>query len=163
MLTGKEDLLQALIEAYLMEMGTKKFYSYAAEKAMNSEAKKTFRELSEWEGRHMEYIQFLYQSIVEDYDMLGFEEFKNRVESPLTESGIPVKDMEAKVEEYNFMDDRGALTMALEMEGKAYNLYWRFSKGAADTSARVVFKEMMELEAKHIRYLKNLQSKLGIK
>jgi rubrerythrin len=100
---------------------------------------------------------------MENYYMLGFEEIKKRTESPLIESGIPVKDMEAKIEEYNFMDDIGAMTMALEIEGKAYNLYWRFSKGAADTNARVVFKEMMELEAKHIRYLKNLQSKLTIK
>ena len=54
-MTGKEDLLRALIEAYLMEKGTQTFYIDAAGKAMKPNAKKTFLELSEWEERHMEY------------------------------------------------------------------------------------------------------------
>ncbi len=32
MITGKENVLQALIEAYLMEKGTKEFYAAAAKK-----------------------------------------------------------------------------------------------------------------------------------
>ena len=47
MVTGKEDLLTALIEAYLMEKGTHDFYSGAAEKAANPDAKKIFSELSD--------------------------------------------------------------------------------------------------------------------
>jgi hypothetical protein len=35
MITGKEDLLMALSEAFLMEKGTKAFYSEAAEKSVN--------------------------------------------------------------------------------------------------------------------------------
>ena len=54
MITGKDDLLMALSEAFLMEKSTKIFYSDAAEKAINAEARSTFKYLSEWEGRHRE-------------------------------------------------------------------------------------------------------------
>jgi rubrerythrin len=161
MITGKEDLLQSLIEAYLMERGTQEFYSHAAERALNSEAKKTFKELSEWEGRHMDFLQFLYQSIQDNRDMKTFEEFKKRADAPVTEAGIPVKELELRLEEYSFIDDTGALTMALEIEGKAYNLYRRLSKNAVDANAKIVFNEMMEQEARHIDYLKRLRIKIS--
>ena len=60
MLTGKEDLLQALVEAYIMEKGTKEFYTLAASR-WGAAAQKGFTALADWEGRHMAYIQSLYQ------------------------------------------------------------------------------------------------------
>jgi rubrerythrin len=161
MMTGKEDLLRALIEAYLMEEGTHNFYSGAAEKAVNPEAKKMFAELSDWEEKHMDYIQYLYQAIEGDLDVKGFEAFKQRTQAPLTESGIPVKELEARTEKYVYVDDKGALIFALEMEGKAYNLYRKLSAETSDSNARVVFEEMMGQEVKHIDYLKNLRQKFA--
>ncbi len=161
MITGKEGLIQALIEAYLMEKGTNEFYAQASLKSIDKEAKKTFKELSDWEERHMEYIQFLYQSVQDDRDIKGFEEFSNKTASPVTEAGIPVKELEAKLEQYNFIDDMGALIIALEIEGKAYNLYRKLSESAVDSNARVVFKEMMEQELKHVDYLKKLRIRLA--
>lgn len=161
MLTGKEDLLQSLIEAYLMEKGTMDFYSQAAAKAINAEAGKMFKDLSAWENQHMDYIGFLYKAMQDDRDIIGFEEFKNKTKSPVTEAGIPVKDLEAMLEKYDFLDDMGALILALEIEGKAYSLYSKLSKAAVDTNARVVFKEMMEQETRHVDYLKKLRLKLG--
>jgi rubrerythrin len=160
MITGKEDTLQALIEAFLMEKGTKEFYSSAAETAVNTDAKKTFRELSEWEEKHMDFIHFLYQSINNDREVESFEQFNNKTAAPDTEAGIPIAELREKMEKYNFTDDVGALTFALEIEGKAYNLYRRMSEKAEDANARVIFKEMMEQEVKHINYLKELRVKL---
>lgn len=161
MMTGKEDLLRALIEAYLMEKGTHMFYSGAAAKAAEPGAKKMFAELSDWEERHMDFIQYLYQAIQGDLDIRGFEDFKEKADAPVTESGIPVKDLEAKLEEYDFMDDDGAMKLALEIEGKAYNLYRKLSEEASDSNAVVVFKEMMEQEVKHIEYLKKMRAKFA--
>jgi len=161
MVTGKEDLLRALVEAFLMEKGTREFYSMAATKAISQEARETFRDLSGWEEKHMDYIQVLYMSIQDERDLKGFEEFKEKAEAPVTEGGIPVKDLEARVEESVFLDDMGALVLALEIEGKAYNLYRNLSEKAADGNARVVFKEMMGLELEHIDYLKKLRTKLA--
>lgn len=158
MVTGKEDLLNALIEAYLMEKGTRIFYSSASAKSLNPEAKKMFAELSDWEESHMNFIQYLYQAIDNDRDIKGFSDFSERADAPVTESGIPVEKMEAKLEGYTFMDDDGAMKLALEMEGKAYNLYRKLSEKASDSNARVVFKEMMEQELKHIEYLKKMRA-----
>ena len=161
MITGKEDLLGALVEAFLMEKGTKEFYSQAAEKAVNAEAKNTFEELSQWEGKHMDFIQFLYQSIMGDKEIKSFEELNNRTDAPLTEAGISVKDLEKKIEKYNFSDEKQALTLAMEIEGKAYNLYRKLSQNAKDTNTQVVFQEMMEQEIKHVDYLKQMRLKLA--
>lgn len=161
MITGKEDLLQSLIEAFLMEKGTKIFYAEAAEKAVNPEAARTYRELSGWEQKHMDFIQDLFQSINGDRELRTFEEFSKNAEAPFTESGIPVKDLEHKLEKYSFTDEAGALTLAMEIEGKACNLYRRLSQQAEDRNAQVVFKDMMEQEVKHINYLKSLKVKLA--
>jgi rubrerythrin len=161
MVTGKEDLLQSLMEAFLMEKGTHDFYSEAALKALDPEAKQTFRDLSEWEEQHMDYIQFLYLAIQDDRDIEGFEEFKKGTGATIAEGGIPLKDLESKLEEHNFIDDLGALTWALEIEGKAYNLYRRLSEDAPDSNAGVIFKEMMGQEMKHIDYLKKMRMRLA--
>ncbi len=143
-----------------MEKGTKEFYSQASDKSVNSEAKIIFKELSEWEEKHMYFIQFLYQAIQDDKDMKSFEEFKNKTEAPVTEAGIPVKDLKSKIEKYTFTDEKQALMLAMEIEGKAYNLYRKLSQNAMDTNAQVVFKEMKEQELKHVDYLKQLRLKL---
>lgn len=156
MVTGKEDLLRALIEAYLMEKGTRIFYSSAAAKAVNPKAGKMFLELSEWEEKHMEFIQYLYQAFEDDRDIENFKDFSERTDAPVAESGVPVKELEAKIETYDFDDDEAAMKIALETEGKAYNLYRKLSEQAPDSNTKVVFKEMMEQELKHIDYLKKL-------
>lgn len=161
MVTGKEGLLQSLMEAMLMEKGTRDFYSEAAQKADDAEAGQTFKNLSEWEEEHMEYIQSLYLAIQDDRDVESFEAFKKKAAAPVAEGGIPLKDLEAKLQKHTFIDDLGALAFALEIEGKAYNLYRKFSTEAADTNARVVFREMMEQELKHIDYLKKMRTRLA--
>ncbi len=159
MIKNKEDLLQALIEAFLMEKGTRDFYVEASEKAESVAAKKMFGELSDWEERHMDYLQSLYQSVNDTFELKTFAEFREKAKAPVTEAGIPVKALEEKIEKYSFTDETGALTLAMEIEGKAYNLYRKLSLNAADPNARVVFQEMMEQEVKHVKYLKELRVK----
>lgn len=161
MITEKGELLQALIEAYIMEKGTNDFYMQASVRAMNTEAKSAFRNLAEWEQRHMEYIQFLYQSIQGDSDVVSFEAFKNRISAREAEGGIPIKELEERVERYFFIDDIGALTLALEIEGKAYNLYRRLSETVDDRNVMVLMKEMMDQEQDHIKYLKEMRLRLA--
>ncbi len=161
MITGKEDLLRSLIEAYLMEKGTNEFYKDASEKAAETDARTTFHELADWEEKHMAYIQDLYQSIEFDRDLKGFEDFSRKTPAPMTEAGIPVKDLAAKLEKHSYVDDRGAVELALDIEAKAYNLYRRLSESAEDSNAQVVFKEMMAQEQKHIDYLKKMRSRLA--
>ncbi len=79
----------------------------------------------------------------------------------MTEAGIPIKDLEAKIEKYSVTDELGALTLAMEIEGKAYNMYRRLSRTAEDKNAQIIFHEMMEQEVKHVNYLKDLRVKLA--
>lgn len=160
MITGKEDLLGSLIEAYLMEKGTKEFYKEAKEKAENPEAKKVFGELSEWENRHMDFVQHLYHSINGDLEFGSFEEFQKRTAAPMTEAGIPVEDLEKKMEKYTFTDEMGAITLALKIEARAHALYLQLSRSAEDSNAKMVFEEMIRQETKHVDYLKGLRKKL---
>ncbi|MBZ0156896.1 MAG: hypothetical protein K8I29_11900 [Alphaproteobacteria bacterium] len=161
MVTGKEDLLQALVDAFLMEKGTREFYLHAAERAAGQAAREMFRELSCWEDGHMRYVQYLYQALLDDREMQTFGEFREKSAAPDTEAGIPVKDLKEVVEEYSFADDKEALVVALEIEGKAYNLYRSLSETAADSNARVVFREMMEQEKKHIGVLNELKKSIS--
>lgn len=160
MITGKEDLLQAMIEAYVMEKGTNEFYKDASHKAINKVAKDAFGVLAEWEHEHMLYIQFLYQAILESREEVSFDEFKKSVMPTFVEGAIPIKELEEKIEGYEFIDDLGALTIALEIEGRAYNLYRRLSEQAPDTNTKTFMKDMMNWELKHIDYLKELRYKL---
>lgn len=161
MITGREELLESLIEAFIMEKGTNIFYAEASEKALSAESEKMFKHLAEWEAGHMYYIQFLYQSIQGDTDIVSFEKFREKVPAPLVEGGIPVKDLEKRIERYEFINDSDALRIAFEIEGKSYNLYNRLSEKADDGNAKVFMKEMMEQEQKHLNYLKELKAKLA--
>ena len=161
MVTGKEDLLQSLIEAFAMEKGTKIFYSEAADKMANAGVRKTFQELAKMEKKHMDFIQYLYQSINGDLELTGFEEFKNSIDAPVTEAGIPVKDLEEKLEKHIYDDEKGALTLALKIEGRASNIYYDLSRNASDANARIVFKVMVEQEAGHIEYLKKARAEMA--
>ena len=161
MTTGKEDLLQSLAEAFLMEKGTREFYALAAACSSAAEARRTFEELSMWEEKHMDYLQYLYQAVTEDRDTKSFEDFRNMSAADTAEGGIPVRDLEASLEKAAITGDADAITMALGIEGKAYSLYWKLSKSAADGNARVVFKEMMEQEINHINYLREMMGRIA--
>lgn len=161
MITGKEKLLEALIEAFIMEKGTNIFYKEAAGNAVNEESKKMFGHLAGWEADHMYYIQFLYQSVHGDTDMVSFEKFRERVPAPSVEGGMPVRDIEKRIERHEFATESDAIKVALEIEGKSYNLYRKFSEAADDGNAKVIMREMMEQEQKHINYIKELRAKLA--
>ena len=162
MLTGKEDLLQALVEAYIMEKGTKEFYVLAASRSGVS-AKKSFEDLAAWEGRHMAYIQSLYQSILDDRDMMEFKEFSQSVPATVAEGNIPIKDLEKKIEKFSVQNEKEALAIAVTIEAKAYNLYKDLAKRAGDAETKVIFEEMMEQETKHMAEIEAMKKRLSAK
>ena len=159
--TGKEDLLQALVEAFIMEKGTREFYRQAAAVSSAAQAKKSFQDLAVWEEKHMSYIQSLYQSLLDDRELTEFSEFSRTVASPVTESGIPVKDLDKRIEQHPVKDEREALALALTLEAKAHTLYKDLSVRAKDPGTRVVFEEMMAQETKHMSELTKLRKALG--
>jgi rubrerythrin len=157
MVTGRENLLEALIEAFSMEKGIKDFYDYAAENVKDEKAAGQFRHLAQWENAHMDYLKFLYQAVQEDRETLTFDEFESQ-KMPVThiEAGISLEKAQQLFHKKDVKDAAGAVKMAVEIEGKAYNFYRRLAKDAADSNASVIFTHMSEQEQKHIEYLRNL-------
>ena len=158
--TGKEDLLQALVEAYIMEKGTKDFYALAASKS-GAAAKKSFEELAAWENRHMVYLQSLYQSALDDRELLEFDEFSRKVPATVTEGGMPVKDLEKKIEKFTVQDEKDALSLAMNIEAKAYSFYKGLAAKALDGQTKVIFEEMMAQETKHLDEIKAMKKRLS--
>jgi len=157
MITGKEKLLEAMIEVYRMEKGAKDFYAKASRKAMEDTAQRVFHQLVQWKDEHMHYIQSLYQAIRDERETVSFEEFKEKTPPEGVGDAIPLRELEEEIGVYSFIDDQGALTLALEIETKSYNLYKKLSETADDINTKAFMKEMMQRQHLHIEYLKGLR------
>ena len=137
MLTGKEDLLQALVEAYVMEKGTREFYAQAASKSTAAEAKRSFAELEE------------------------FKAFSAKAPATVSEGGLPVKDLEKRIEQFAVKNEKDALSLALNIEAKAYNFYKGLAAKAQDVQTRVIFEDMMAQETEHLNQINAMKKKLS--
>jgi rubrerythrin len=161
MITAKEGLIQALMDVYMMEKGIHQFYDEVAVKTKNQEAKKAFAELAEWESGHARYVQYLYQGLMEDWDIVSFEEFSKRAKPEFAEGGMPLKDLEGRIDEFTYLDDAGAIAFALKVEAKEYALYRKLAAETSDTNMKVLFENLAEWEQRHMEYLNKLKQKIG--
>jgi rubrerythrin len=160
-INAKEGLIQALMDVYMMEKGIHLFYDEVAAKTQNQEAKKAFAELADWESGHARYAQYLYQGLMEDWDIVSFEEFSKRAKPEIAEGGMPLKDLEGKIEEFTYLDDVGAIAFALKVEAKEYALYKKLASETTDTNMNILFENLAEWEQRHMEYLKNLRQKIA--
>lgn len=157
MISGKESLTGAILEALAMEKGTREFYAFASEKAKEPTARDMFVRLRDWEDDHMKYLEALYQALMNDRDLESYEQFSAHVPATHIEAGIPVKEAEEMFKRRQFANDKEAVDFALETEGKAFNLYRNLSESAEDRNAQVIFAEMKAQEQKHIDYLSEMK------
>ncbi len=160
MLTGKEDLIQSLIEIYLMEKGINQFYSELSAKAKSSEARKTFAALANWEAEHVSHIQNFYQTLMDEREPTSFDEFAKKARPDVAEGGTPISELERRMDEFRFLDDIGAVQFALKVEADEYNLYRKLAVKTEDTNVKSLCEEFMNWEQDHIKYLKNLFEKI---
>jgi rubrerythrin len=160
-INAKEGLIQALMDVYMMEKGIHRFYEEVAAKTQNQEAKKAFTELAEWESGHARYAQYLYQGLMEDWDIVSFEEFSKRAKPEIAEGGMLLKDLEGRIEEFTYLDDTGAIAFALNVEAKEYALYKKLASETTDTNMNILFENLAEWEQRHMEYLKKLKQKIA--
>ena len=114
MLTGKEDIVRAITEALALEKGTREFYQFAATKVSNKSARDIFSVLRDMEERHMRYLDFLYLSVSEDRDLLGYKDFSSSVTATHIESGVSARDAMKLFEEQEIKTAKDALKVAFE-------------------------------------------------
>lgn len=157
MISGKESLTGAIVEALAMEKGTREFYAYASDQAKEPTARDMFVRLRDWEDDHMKYLESLYQALMNDKDLESYEQFSAHVPATHIEAGIPIKEAKEMYEKKQFAGDVDAVDFAIGIEGKAFNLYRKLSESAEDRNAQVIFAEMKAQEQKHIDYLNEMK------
>lgn len=160
MLTGKEDLLQTIIEIYLMEKGINQFYSELSDKAKSAEARRAFSLLANWEAEHVRHIQNFYQSLMDEREPASFDEFAQKARPDVAEGGTPLTELEQKMGDFVFLDDTGAINFALKVEADEYNLYRRLALTTVNTNVKALSEEFMGWEQDHIKHLKKLLEKI---
>jgi len=106
MISGKESLTGAIVEALAMEKGTREFYAYASDQAKETTARDMFVRLRDWEDDHMKYLEALYQALMNDRDLESYEQFSAHVPATHIEAGIPVKEAEEMFQKRQFTNDK---------------------------------------------------------
>jgi len=111
----------------------------------------------------MTYIQSLYQSILDDRELEEFKAFSTKAPTTVSEGGIPVKDLEKRIEKFVIQSEKDALSLAIGIEAKAYNFYKGLAAKAQDDQAKVIFEEMMAQETQHMNQLNAMKKKIAPK
>jgi rubrerythrin len=161
MISGTEDLLNALTLAFSMEKGSNEFYKKAEEIIIDKKGKEMFKKLASFEEGHMRYIQHLYTSLLGEGRLINLSEFKDKVPTEIMEGGIKIDPSLAAVEDLPFMDDLDVLKIAEDKETKSYAFYQKLIRKSHDTNTKVIFEEMAKEEKKHIKYIKDTIEKIA--
>ena len=160
MITERTGLSEAIIEAYTMEKGQKEFYERAAENAHEPAARETFQRLAGWEASHMAYLHHFYAALMEEREPLSFEEFSKKVKPDQIEGGMPVRVTEDWLKSYFFIDELGALAVALKIEADTIVYYNKLAERIQDPQVKVIIQELGRLEDEHLKVLKDLRMKI---
>ncbi|MDA8174292.1 MAG: ferritin family protein [Nitrospiraceae bacterium] len=157
MISGKTGLSEAIIEAYTMEKGQKEFYERAAQSAHEPVVRETFQRLAGWEAGHMGYLRHFYSALMEEREPLSFDEFSKTVKPDQIEGGIPVRETGDWLKNYVFLDEIGALAVALKAEADTIVYYKNLASRVQDPQVQVLIQELGRLEDEHLKVLKDLR------
>lgn len=138
--------------AWLLEKGTKKFYSEAASELKDSEAIRLFQELAAAEKRHQESLHRMY------LELSGKREDPNFPGSVLPAASTP-DYMEGGVEVAKALgwirgkSPEEILEFALSLEVNAYDLHLKMEQRMADARAKRMFAHIADEEKEHLNRL----------
>jgi rubrerythrin len=148
-----EALLKSFIEAFQVKRGTKEFYLSASEKIRDKDLKKLFLLLSEDEQKHMNFIQYLYQSIQSENPIKAFQEFSEA--GSFEDAGrIPEELLSTAPEHFEVSSDADALSKAVKIEAMVFNTYQKLSQNVSDNNTKVIFSDIADQGRIHIEQLK---------
>jgi rubrerythrin len=159
-MSGREETVKAITEAYAMEKGMKEFYAYAASKSRGNTAGEIFGALRDMEDRHVRYFDFLYISLMEGRALLGYKEYTSKVTATHVESLRSLAPANKLFDPGEVTSSSDALKLALTIEDKASALYRQLAEKAVDGPVKAIFEEMAAQELKHIDYLRDLEKSL---
>jgi len=142
--------VERLEMAMQVEMGRREFYLKAAERTKDEMGKSMWKSLARDEALHLEYLTKQRRSLVEEgqWASFGMEGLKLLVELdiPLV-FPEPAETIEADTDEVK------ALETAIEIEGKARELYEDLAEKTAHPRGKALFEALARWEEEHGRVL----------
>ncbi len=141
--------------AWLLEDGTKKFYSGLVSGLKNSDAADLFRDLAGAEQRHKEILYQIYVGLSGAKDDPKFpESVLSAFSSPdYMEGGVEVPKALAWT---RGKTPEEILEFALALEVNSYDLHLKMEQRMKDSRAREMFASLAEEEKGHLRRLQDL-------
>jgi len=144
--------------AWILEDGSRRFYTALSDLSEDREAKDLFLELSDAEERHKKSLVKLYRQIsgrepAETFpqDFISTEDLGD-----VMEGGMSVSEGIGWVKKQGL---HAALELSVSLEANSYDLYIKMSRSMEDEQAQNVFKTLVTEEKHHLEKLAELLEK----
>jgi rubrerythrin len=141
--------------AWMLEEGSRKFYSEVSRMLDDSEAVKLFHNLTIAEEHHKASLVKAYYDLPENGNAED-NYFKAGTESDIMEGGIHVSEALKWVKSKSLRD---TLELAISLEANAYDLYIKMERKMADSNSKRVFSILTDEEKKHLEQMTALLEK----
>jgi len=152
LITEAADEGDVLMLAMRFEKGSWDFYLEARYKSELPKAKETFLMLAKAEEGHMGKLHKHARSLFGEKGILPLEQLKRELKVEYMEGGIEITPTLVKVED-KFIDDMGALEIALEKEYMSYDFYKRTSAVVENPDAKMLLHKLASEERNHAAIL----------
>jgi rubrerythrin len=147
--------------AWIMEDGSRRFYSGVADILDDGEAPRLFRDLTTAEDHHKESLLNVFTEMSGRQADTNFPAsvFPDAADKDIMEGGMKVAKALEWVKGKNVVD---ALELSIAMEINAYDLYIAMEREVQDENSKKAFKVLADEEKQHLERLSSLLEK-GIK
>lgn len=146
----RDQLLKIIDKAIGEEEASYQFYKDASEKIEDDYLKSLFKELSEDELKHKNYLENFKESGASTININGSEDYK------LSEE---LDDVELNTE----MSFKDAVQLAMKREEAAMNQYKDIAKSCTDEEERKIFEGLSDMEQLHKTRLEDIYLNVGFR
>jgi rubrerythrin len=141
--------------AWLLEDGSRKFYSELAAETKDQDAKNLFKDLFTAEERHQASLLKLYQGLTGSTSTSGFPGsiISLEQEGDVMEGGLRLSEVLAWAKEKSVVE---ILELSISSETNAYDLYIKMERQMKDHRSAQVFQVLSSEEKQHLERLSKL-------
>ncbi len=146
--------------AWILEDGSKKFYSSVPEIIKDEDAVKLFKNLANAEEHHKKTLFDLYSDLTGEKPSGDFPQplIKDKSLHDIMEGGMQVSEALEWVKGKNISD---VLELAISLEANAYDLYLKLKHRMSDERTKKIFDVLSSEEKKHLeQFAKLLERKI---
>ncbi len=138
------------------------FYLSAAETATHPSGRSTFLKIAEEEKRHLHELQLEWNQLIKkDKNILKAPVFLHFDYEALKKIFPAREDLRQRLHEN--LDEKRALTLAMEMERESYNFFKNYAERFNDTKGKEIFLKFAAEEQDHYRSIQSEYDKLMVR